>query len=281
MHSAKQILDDVVGKIGEKYEPMEARNIAAILLEDSFSISKEDILLDEKVAIDLDRLENCVVRLLQNEPIQYVTGQTHFLGRIFKVQKGVLIPRPETEELVRMIVDANIVVNPKILDVGAGSGCIAISLALETHGKAAGLDVSEDALRIAKENSSALGGSIEFILHDILSSNPPISELDILVSNPPYIPERDKKQMHDNVLGFEPKIALFVSDDNPLIFYQRISTFGKGALKPGGKLYFELHEEYADEVKSLVEDLGYSEVIVHKDMQGKNRMLSATNSANR
>lgn len=278
MHSAKHIFDNIVGKISGKYDYLEARSIASILLEDTFDVRKEDVLLDENVDVDRVRLENCVARLLQNEPIQYVTEQAHFLGRVFKVRKSVLIPRPETEELVRMIVDGNKADSPKILDVGTGSGCIAISLALEVNGKVVGLDVSGDALNIAKENSSALGGSTEFVQQDILNSNPSIAELDILVSNPPYIPEKDKARMHDNVLAFEPNVALFVSDHDPLIFYRRIADFGRQALKVNGKLYFELHEEYANEVKSLIEAMDYSEVKVHPDMQGKSRMLSATNS---
>ncbi|MEP5611339.1 MAG: peptide chain release factor N(5)-glutamine methyltransferase [Cyclobacteriaceae bacterium] len=281
MHSSKQLYNDAVKRINEKYELSEAESIASILLEDSFGVRREHVLLDEKIAIDLAQLELLVRRVLQNEPIQYITGLSHFLGRRFHVRKGTLIPRPETEELVRLILDENKLEKPRILDVGTGSGCIAISLALETEGNVVGLDASEDALRIARENSSTLGGSTNFLQHDILSSNPSISELDILVSNPPYIPQKDKERMHNNVLDYEPHEALFVSNDDPLIFYRRIAEFGRQSLKKNGKLYFELHEEFADEVKSLVETLDYSEVRIHRDMQGKDRMLSATNSANK
>jgi len=277
MQSAKQIYNETVKRINEKYELSEAKSIAAILLEDSFDVRREDVLLDEGVEIESVHLEELIDRLLQNEPIQYVTGFSHFLGRKFCVRKGVLIPRPETEELVQLIVEDNKVEKPRILDVGTGSGCIAISLALETEGNVVGLDVSADALQIARENSSTLGASTEFLQHDILSSNPSIMGLDILVSNPPYIPERDKDQMHENVLNYEPDVALFVSDDDPLMFYRSIAEFGRKSLIANGKLYFELHEEYADEVKSLVVNLGYSQVRIQEDMQGKKRMLSATN----
>ena len=143
-----------------------------------------------------------------------------------------------------------------------------------------GTDVSGAALELANANASLLGAGVTFLKHDILTEPLTLDSLDILVSNPPYIPNSDKRMMHPNVLNHEPEIALFVPDDDPLIFYRRIAEEGRNALKDGGRLYFEIHENYGPQVKSLVESMGYTEVKVHLDMQGKDRMLSATNSAN-
>ncbi len=280
MKSVKKIWEETAHKLADVYEPREAKGVSKLLLEDVFGVHQMDFLMNEESKIDEKELKMYVNRLLNYEPIQYVTGAAHFYGRKFKMETGVLIPRPETEELVRLIIDQNDVNQPRILDVGIGCGCIAISLALELSATVYGIDITEKALKLAEVNSKRLGSDCEFITCDILEADPSVKELDVLVSNPPYIPNRDKSAMHQNVLDFEPEDALFVPDDDPLKFYNRISEFGKTALKSTGKLYFEIHEEYGDELKSLVKKLGYTNVCIHQDMQGKDRILSATNSTN-
>ena len=281
MKSIKEIWEEIAGKLADVYEPREARGVAKILLQDVFGIVQSDFLLDEGKKINEKELEKYVDRLLTHEPVQYVTGIAHFYGKEFKVEKGVLIPRPETEELVRLIVDQNTLGKPRVLDVGIGSGCIAISLAHELSARVYGIDISEKAVEVALINSRKLGADCEFSLCNVLETTPNIKDLDILVSNPPYVPNRDKLTMDLNVLDFEPEKALFVPDDNPLKFYRRIAEFGTDALKPAGRLYFEIHEAYAEELKFLVEETGYSEVVIYQDMQGKDRMLSAINSTSR
>ena len=279
--NVRQIWEETVKQLEKVYDRREAENISYILFEDQFQVSKSDILLDDKKTLDQPKLHKSIERLLASEPIQYVTGITEFYGRNFEIQPGVLIPRPETEELVDLILKANAIETPKILDLGVGSGCIAISLALETRSSVFATDVSKEAIHIAKRNASRLNAEVSFIQHDILSSNLPFEGLDILVSNPPYIPASDEREMHANVLDFEPDLALFVPNDDPLIFYLRIGEEGLHSLKEGGCLYFEIHEKYGLEIKQLLESQGYRHVVVHKDMQGKDRMISAINSANR
>lgn len=281
MESSSQLYNEIVKQLSELYDSSEAKNIGRILLEDCFQISREDLLIDKNITIDMSLLKECINRLMEHEPIQYVTGKCHFFGREFAVEEGVLIPRPETEELVKLIIDENRLEQPSILDIGTGSGCIAISLALELSTEVHALDNSAKALKVAKRNADSLDTNINFIKSDILSDEIDLSELDILVSNPPYIPGSDKSIMHQNVLEFEPEEALFVNDSNPLIFYERIAHLGKQVLKPSGKLYFELHENFAKQVEELVTSFGYHSVTLHKDLQGKNRMLSVINLANR
>ncbi len=281
MKNARQIWEETSKRLYKVHEKREAEAIAFILLEDQFQIFKADILVGQKKEINQDKLEALVQRLLVGEPLQYVTGSTEFYGRKFFTQEGVLIPRPETEELVALILDENHKSGHKVLDIGVGSGCIAISLALETKGKVYGSDISSNALQLAKQNADHLSAEVELIAHDILTTEIPLDDLDIIVSNPPYIPNQDKQMMHANVLDHEPEQALFVPDDKPLLFYEAVARRSKGKLREEGKLYFEVHERYGNEVQSLLEEIGYSNVCIHQDMQGKNRMISATNSTNR
>ena len=277
----RQIWEETTNRLEKVYERREAENISYILFEDIFHISKTDFLTREKRDIDRVLLNGYLKRLLDREPIQYVTGKVEFYERLFAVHPGALIPRPETEELVALILKENEIVEPNILEVGVGSGCIAISLALETGGNVIATDISNDAIATAKLNAEDLGAPISLLKHDVLSSKLPVSDLDILVSNPPYIPEVDKRKMDANVLDYEPQEALFVPDEDPLMFYKRIAEEGKKALKKGGKLYFEIHERFGIEMKDLLRSLNYIEVEVHQDMQGKDRMVSATNSTNK
>ncbi|UZD21287.1 peptide chain release factor N(5)-glutamine methyltransferase [Algoriphagus halophytocola] len=212
-------------------------------------------------------------RLKTGEPIQYIMGKGPFYGREFKVSPATLIPRNETEELVHLIIKENIKSGLRIMDIGTGTGCIPISLALEMNSPVVfGVDVSLEALAIANQNAGALGAKVSFSKCDILSEIPAEDELDILVSNPPYIPHKEKAEMHKNVLDYEPELALFVSDEDPLVFYREIAVKGRRLLKSGGCLYFEINEKYGAEVAELMRKLGYSEVSVLKDLNGKDRI---------
>jgi len=275
--NARQIWIETSEQLEKVYNRREAENMSYLLLEDLFEISREEVMLASKVDFDLKKLEKAVSRLLDSEPLQYVTGVSDFYGRKFLVTGDVLIPRPETEELVDMIIQQNSVVNPKILDIGTGSGCIAITLAMELSGQVYGSDVSMDAIAMAQRNASKLSTKVSFICNDVIKEAIPVNDLDVLVSNPPYIPEVDKTSMHANVLGYEPALALFVPDEDPLIFYQRIASEGRSALKRGGRIYFEIHERYGSEVKEILNSAGYKEVGIYRDMQDKDRIVSAIN----
>ncbi|MEE9363333.1 MAG: peptide chain release factor N(5)-glutamine methyltransferase [Cellulophaga sp.] len=210
------------------------------------------------------------------KPIQYIIGKTHFYDLEFQVNKSVLIPRPETEELVDWIVSEYKNTNSelRILDIGTGSGCIAISLAKNLpNAKVFALDVSINALAVAKQNAKVNEVNIEFIEADILDVDSLDCKFDVIVSNPPYVRELEKKEMSKNVLEEEPGLALFVSDENPLVFYKSIAKFSKGNLKENGTLYFEINQYLGRETKNLIENIGFKEIELRKDMYGKNRML--------
>ena len=281
MKNVKQIWKETTKRLEKVYEKREADNITYLLLEDVFGIKKADVLLEEEKIINGDLLNQSVTRLLQNEPIQYVTGFADFYGRRFRIQTGALIPRPETEELCKLIILENDLNKPRIMDIGAGSGCIAITLALELNVMVFATELSDKALEVARENSNYLKAKVDLQKSDAINEELPQKELDILVSNPPYIPSIDKADMHENVLKYEPELALFVSDSDPLIFYREIAEKGLDSLNPEGKLYFEIHERYGNEIAELLSEMGYSKVHIHKDMQGKDRMISATNSTNK
>jgi release factor glutamine methyltransferase len=260
----------------EIYDVQEAENLVNWLLEHHLGMRRIDMMrfleaedLPLKLWGDFDRLK-------AGEPIQYILGKAPFYGREFLVNSATLIPRNETEELVHLILKENKSEGLKVLDIGTGTGCIPISLALEMNRpEMYGLDVSKDALTIAEKNAKMLHASVIFLACNILEENPEVNDLDILVSNPPYIPEKGKSEMHQNVLDFEPGLALFVPDNDPLLFYRVIAEKGQKLLKPDGKLYFEIHEDFGTEVEELIQSLGYSGIRVLKDLNDKDRMIVA------
>ncbi|MBS1615327.1 MAG: peptide chain release factor N(5)-glutamine methyltransferase [Bacteroidetes bacterium] len=214
--------------------------------------------------------------LLQGMPLQYLIGSAHFLGRDFTVSPAVLIPRPETEELVQWILEGT--PPQQILDIGTGSGCIAISLALAWPACTLhAIDISTEALNIAKDNALQLGARLHFQQGDFLKTEQceQLGQFDILVSNPPYIPVAERMSLHPNVREYEPGTALFVPSDDALLFYRAIADFGKGHLTAKGWIYCELHRDFAAEAAALFRQEGYEEVHVRKDMQGNERMLRA------
>ena len=260
----------------------ELRNITLMIWCDIFGRRATDIYLGKDNDLspkELEELENIVDRLLQHEPIQYIRKEANFCGYTFGVEPGVLIPRPETEELVELIVRESAKKNPRILDIGTGSGCIAIALSLLLpEADVTAWDISEDALRIARKNNESLNGKVNFTKQDALAWEAgEESELyDIIVSNPPYITPSEKEEMERNVLDWEPELALFVPQNDPLLFYRKISQTGQTLLKPGGTLYFEINRAYASEMKAMLLELNYTGIEIIKDISGNHRIAKAT-----
>ena len=233
----------------------------------------KDIILSE---CKQRELENIIFRLQKNEPIQYIRGFAEFSGRNFKVASGVLIPRPETAELVELIVKEN--PNARhLLDIGTGSGCIAISLDKKLPDvDVEAWDISEEALAIARKNNEDLEAGVRFLQRDVLSDDwEKVPSFDVIVSNPPYVTETEKNEMDANVLDWEPGLALFVPDEDPLRFYNRIACLGSDLLLPGGKLYFEINQAYGRETAHILEMNQYRDVRVIKDIFGKDRIVTA------
>ena len=247
-----------------------------LVMEVAFGLKPTQVLLGKDKELSEDKqalLQNIISRLLRKEPVQYILGQADFCGHTFHVEPGVLIPRPETQELVNLISQQH--PSPcSILDIGTGSGCIAVSLALIGH-QVTAFDISEDALRIASENAQALHADIFFEQEDILHPSPTTRLWDVIVSNPPYICQREAQLMDANVLDFEPHLALFVPDNEPLLFYRAIARYACRHLRAGGNLYFEINQTYPSEASSLTEQAGFCQVSVHQDMFGKPRFISA------
>ena len=258
------------------YSQAEAENLVFWLFEHHLGLRRADLQLAIPTAVDRETLLADFQRLLTGEPIQYILGQAPFYGRSFAVTRDTLIPRNETEELVHLIIKENSGSGLRILDLGTGTGCIPISLALELKNPDLyALDVSAPALEVARQNALQLGAQVQFMEGDLLGSIPNLDLFDVLVSNPPYVPLRDQGEMHVNVLNFEPHLALFVPDEDPLVFYRAIGVWGQQLLKQGGKLYLEIYENLADELVQLLLSQGYEQLRVLQDLNGKNRMLSA------
>lgn len=258
------------------YSQAEAENLVFWLLEHHLGLRRADLQLAIAPAVDRKPLLADFERLLTGEPIQYILGEAPFYGRNFGVTRDTLIPRNETEELVHLILKENPKSELRVLDLGTGTGCIPITLALELQNpEVYTLDVSVQALAVARKNALQLGAQVQFLEGDLLGSIPNLDLFDVLVSNPPYVPLRDQGEMHANVLNFEPHLALFVPDEDPLVFYRAIGVWGQQLLKRGGKLYLEIYENLADELVQLLGLQGYKLLRVHQDLNGKNRMLSA------
>ena len=267
------------------YDTDEAKAIVRWMLDEKFGLSLTDIVcgkLDDLTEEECIELEKTMLRLEQGEPVQYVLGVAEFCGRRFHVEPGVLIPRPETRELCRWISQKNRPsVTSQILDVGTGSGCIAITLALEIpEAKVTAWDISEEALRIAQKNAEALGAEVAFKKRDALDSSLctihySLPLWDVIVSNPPYVCQKEAAGMERHVLEHEPHLALFVPDDDPLRFYRVIAEYALKTLKPNGLLYFELNPLYARETEAMVRRIGFAETEIKQDMFGKQRFLKA------
>ena len=254
----------------------EARAVTDYVLDVCFGLSKADIMcgaVEEMTAEKTAELNKIFGRLMEGEPVQYVLGRAEFSGRWFNVRPGVLIPRPETEELCAWITaDSKASCSPKVLDIGTGSGCIAITLQLDMpESKVTAWDISADALDVARENAKQLGANVNFVKLDALNAKPE-GEWDVIVSNPPYICEKEKKDMAVNVLEHEPHTALFVPDADPLLFYRAITRLAVQTLNKGGRLYFEINPIYADDTCRMMRAEGMTAVELRSDMYGKQRM---------
>lgn len=254
----------------------EARAITDYVLDVCFGLSKADILcgaVDEMTAEKTAELNKIFNRLTEGEPVQYVLGRAEFSGRWFNVRPGVLIPRPETEELCAWITaDSKVSASPKVLDIGTGSGCIAITLQLDMpESKVTAWDISADALDVARENAKQLDANVNFVKQNALNAKPE-GEWDVIVSNPPYICEKEKKDMAVNALEHEPHTALFVPDADPLLFYRAITRLAVQTLSKGGRLYFEINPIYADDTCRMMRAEGMTAVELRSDMFGKQRM---------
>jgi len=256
----------------------EISSIAYLVFENLLGLSRTEILSGKYVEVTdekMDSLLSVVKRINKHEPIQFILEEADFFGRKIFVNNSVLIPRPETEELVRLIIDeCGSKKNLKILDIGTGSGCISITLALEIPtSKVFATDISKDALTVAKKNAKKHKARVTFIHHDILKNDMPAQDLDVIVSNPPYITKREMHEMKANVIAFEPHLALFVPDDSPLLFYRTIVSKSTDVLKNGGMLAFEINEKYGLQVADLFSAAGFKGIQVIKDLSGKNRIV--------
>lgn len=266
------------------YPKEEAESITSFVFQELLRLDalglrmKKEMQLGSDVAEQLDMI---LKRLYQHEPVQYVLGISYFYGLRLTVNQNVLIPRRETEELVELITKQNNKGNPKILDIGTGSGCIAIALKhLIPHAEVYAIDKEENAVRTAKLNALTVlkrDKENKFVTRDIFDKSwwGSLGQFDIIVSNPPYVTEEEKKQMQPNVLNFEPAQALFVPDTDPLRYYNTIADFALQHLTLNGKLYFEINEAFGPQTQSMLHQKGYTHTSLHTDMQGKNRMVSA------
>ena len=270
-------------KLQQRYGSGEGRALYELILGQRFGLSRTDILLGKDTALSAEEqaeLQIIIDRVAKGEPVQYVLGHEEFCGRTFLVGSGVLIPRPETQQLVSLV-EQHVAPGSTVLDVGTGSGCIAISLALDGY-KVTALDVSDEALAIAKQNAERLGAEVEFVKGDIFQCSMLTSssksfnvQWNAIVSNPPYICESEASTMEENVLGYEPHLALFVPDDDPLLFYRVIADYGQEHLVDEGHIFFEVNSAYAKQVGELLKQKGYKETKIVNDQYDKERFVWA------
>lgn len=274
MKKLKQVVNFFYEKLDAIYDRDELDGLIYWTIESYFNLSRSKFkLIDDRVLAqnEIEFLLDVVKRLSNNEPIQYIFGETTFYDLPFKVDKNCLIPRPETEELVNWVLE-----NPKskILDLGTGSGCIAISVKKNCNADVSAIDISEKALELASYNAIKNNVSIKFSKEDIFEIDK-LEKVDVIISNPPYVLESDKNKMEENVLQFEPHQALFVPDEAPLKFYKKIISIAEKSLNKNGYIYFEIHENKANEIIDLFCENYFSNIEVKTDLQGKQRMIRA------
>jgi release factor glutamine methyltransferase len=266
-------------KLKDLYQERELSSIIKIILTDIFSMSTIEIYGDKDKIFsskEMAELDVIIERLKKNEPIQYILGYEIFYGLKYKVTENVLIPRPETAELVEWIISYSEGKSGKIIDIGTGSGCIAISLAANIPGVSVeGWDISQEALNVASYNAKLNNVDVTFRNVDILSFSSDGEKYDVIVSNPPYITEAEKDDMQSNVLEWEPFTALFVNNSDPLLFYRKIAQVGIDSLLPDGSIYFEINRSFFKEIVAMLEEYGYRDIEVRKDCFGNERMVKA------
>jgi release factor glutamine methyltransferase len=279
MMNSKDLFRDLRKRITLAQDVSETDSMLYLILESIADITRSDIIAQKAVSLtsaELSKLESVIHRLNNNEPIQYILGKAHFFGYEFQVNPFVLIPRPETELLVDEVLKSASNMPGRILDIGTGTGCIAITLAKKLPKKTIiAFDVSDDALQTASENARQLTANVNFHQVNILTDEIPFRELEFIVSNPPYVAISEKDAMNSNVLDHEPHLALFVPDHDPLIFYKAIAKKGLPALAPGGSIIVEINERFGKEVCDLFIQSGFRNAAVVKDLQNKDRIVSA------
>ena len=281
-NSVNEIITYYDEKLSALYPSNEVKNITEMMFEHFMGWDKITLRLNNKSSLSESELllfHKALKRLLKNEPVQHITGEMEFYSLPFKVNKNVLIPRPETEELVDLVIK-ECKGYETILDIGTGSGCIPISL--KKHLKYTlvyGVDISENALVVARDNAELNSTEVTFVKEDVLKmsslENSIKKGFDVIVSNPPYITNSEKVLMSENVLTFEPHVALFIEDDEPLLFYDKIGHLAYDNLPSGGKLYFEINEHYGDQIMALLKSIGFSNIRMLKDLQNKDRIVTA------
>lgn len=277
-----QLVDYIRSELIPIYQEREGNAILFALFEGIMNYNQTDIVLKAQTVIpkvEYLKFLEAVEQLKNKTPVQYILGYTDFHNVRIKVDNRVLIPRPETEELVDWIINQHREQSMRILDVGTGSGCISIALKKHlTNSQLIAVDISEDCIKLAMENADLNKVNINFRTQDVLAKGKsdlfaPSESLDLIVSNPPYIEYKDREQMDENILNYEPELALFVKDGNPTVFYEAICELGKVILKRGGYLYYEVNEKYCDEVMCIMSDAGYTRVESKEDIHGKPRMV--------
>ncbi len=276
-----EIKQNIKKQLANSYEPVELNSLLPLFIEHitGWNQVQQVIHQNEEMVPEWEKaFHEGILQLAQGKPIQYIIGKSWFLGNDYFVNESVLIPRPETEELVEWVSEYAQIINKPlhIADIGTGSGCIAIALSLLLpDATVTGIDISEDALKVAKKNATALTANVEWVQQDILMSASLPANYDIIVSNPPYIPLREKATMQDQVTLHEPDIALFVTNEDPLIFYKMIARLGKQALNKNGQLFFEIHYDQGPALLKLLDEMNYHAELRH-DMFGKDRMIRAS-----
>ena len=277
--NAKALFERIVKEITLPESRDEIQSIAFLLVEKLYSIDRTDILVGREIGEILElEISSLVKRINSQEPIQYILEEAHFYGRDFFVNPSVLIPRPETEQLIQLVVkEFSGKEDVSLLDIGTGSGCIAITLAKELpNAQVFALDVSTEALAVAKRNADQLGATVLFDQLDALHAKLPHTKLSVIVSNPPYIMLSEKERMHVNVLAHEPHLALFVPDNDALIFYKAIAEHAKYALHKEGKIFVEINEQLGVGVSQVFQATGFAHTEIIKDLFGKDRIVTAT-----
>lgn len=276
-----EIKQNIIKQLANSYENVELNSILSLLIEHitGWNQVQQVIHQNEEIVPEWEKdFQEGALALAQGKPIQYIIGKSWFLGNDFLVNESVLIPRPETEELVEWVTEYAQIINKPlhIADIGTGSGCIAISLTLLLpDATVSGMDISEEALQVAQKNATALAARVDWVQQDILMSASLPGNYDVIVSNPPYIPIREKATMQDQVIKHEPDIALFVTNEDPLIFYKMIARLGKQALNKNGQLFFEIHYDQGDALLKMLDEMNYHAEL-RQDMFGKDRMIRAS-----
>lgn len=283
MKNSKALFRELIAQVTIRETREEVDSMIYMALEDVLGLKQSDVMAGKQVNMSVaqqDRLTSVVARLNRCEPIQYILGYTYFMGRKFIVDNSVLIPRPETEELVHVVIDE---INSRfdkntvrIVDVGTGSGCIPVSLSLIFQAaRVFATDVSREALAVAELNNRSLGSRVKYLHSDILTDKIPVESPDIIVSNPPYVMRMESARMNSNVIEYEPDVALFVPDEDPLLFYKVIADRAKAQLTEGGLLVFEINELFGKDMCELLRLKGFREIQLIRDINAKDRIVKA------